>query len=62
MLKKISSCLLLLVVAASLSVRAAVIPAPPALGATGYILMDADSGQILVEKNSHEQLRQASLT
>ena len=62
MLKKISSYLLFLVVAASLSVQAAVIPAPPALGATGYILMDADSGQILVEKNSHEQLPPASLT
>ena len=62
MLKKISSYLLLVVVAASFNVQAAVIPAPPALGATGYILMDADSGQILVEKNSHEQLPPASLT
>jgi D-alanyl-D-alanine carboxypeptidase (penicillin-binding protein 5/6) len=51
-----------IVVVASLSVQAAVIPAPPTLGATGYILIDADSGQILVEKNSHEKLPPASLT
>jgi D-alanyl-D-alanine carboxypeptidase (penicillin-binding protein 5/6) len=62
MLKKIPSYLLFLVVAASLSVQAAVIPAPPALSATGYILIDADSGQVLVDKNSHEQLPPASLT
>lgn len=51
-----------IVVVTSLSVQAAVIPAPPTLGATGYILIDADSGQILVEKNSHEKLPPASLT
>ncbi|MFT4997788.1 MAG: D-alanyl-D-alanine carboxypeptidase (penicillin-binding protein 5/6) [Chitinophagales bacterium] len=62
MFKKIPSYLLFLVVVASLSAQAAVIPAPPALSATGYILIDADSGQILVDKNSHEQLPPASLT
>jgi D-alanyl-D-alanine carboxypeptidase (penicillin-binding protein 5/6) len=62
MLKKILSSLMPIVVMASLSVQAAVIPAPPTLGATGYILIDADSGQILVEKNSHEKLPPASLT
>lgn len=41
---------------------ASLIPAPPKLAATSYVLMDADSGQILVEKNSQEQLPPASLT
>jgi D-alanyl-D-alanine carboxypeptidase (penicillin-binding protein 5/6) len=62
MLKKILLSLMPIVVVTSLSVQAAVIPAPPTLGATGYILIDADSGQILVEKNSHEKLPPASLT
>jgi D-alanyl-D-alanine carboxypeptidase (penicillin-binding protein 5/6) len=62
MLKKILLSLMPIIVVTSLSVQAAVIPAPPTLGATGYILIDADSGQILVEKNSHEKLPPASLT
>ncbi len=39
-----------------------IIPAPPQLAATGYILMDADSGKVLVEDNADEQLPPASLT
>lgn len=41
---------------------AAMIPEPPAVDATGYLLMDARSGQILVEHNADERLPPASLT
>lgn len=39
-----------------------IIPAAPQLAATGYLLMDAETGQILVAENEHEQLPPASLT
>lgn len=41
---------------------APVIPAPPAVDASGYILMDAASGKVLVEHNADERLPPASLT
>ena len=40
----------------------AIIPAPPRLAAEGYLLMDADSGHVLVEHNSQQRLPPASLT
>ncbi|MBB3169274.1 D-alanyl-D-alanine carboxypeptidase family protein [Simiduia aestuariiviva] len=39
-----------------------IIPAPPQISSTGYILMDADTGKVLVEHNADEQLPPASLT
>ena len=39
-----------------------VIPAPPQLAATAYLLIDADTGKILVEKNADEPVPPASLT
>lgn len=39
-----------------------IIPAPPQLAATSYVLMDAETGQILVAHNEHEQMPPASLT
>ncbi len=39
-----------------------IIPAPPQLAATGYILIDADTGKVIVEKNADESLPPASLT
>jgi D-alanyl-D-alanine carboxypeptidase (penicillin-binding protein 5/6) len=39
-----------------------VIPAPPQLAATSYVLMDAASGQVLVENNGDQRLPPASLT
>lgn len=39
-----------------------IIPAAPQLAATSYLLMDAQTGQILVAHNEHEQLPPASLT
>ncbi|GGX90655.1 D-Ala-D-Ala carboxypeptidase [Litchfieldella qijiaojingensis] len=38
------------------------IPAPPQLAASSWILMDADSGKVLVEHNADERLPPASLT
>ncbi|WP_420592304.1 D-alanyl-D-alanine carboxypeptidase family protein [Bacterioplanoides sp.] len=50
-------------VSLSFSVSAAVIvPSAPQLDATAYVLMDADSGKILVEKNADKQIPPASLT
>ncbi|UTV29115.1 D-alanyl-D-alanine carboxypeptidase family protein [Photobacterium atrarenae] len=39
-----------------------IIPDPPSLGAKGYVLMDYHTGQVLAEKNAHDQLNPASLT
>lgn len=41
---------------------AVIVPQPPALDATAYILMDADSGRVLVEHNADQRLPPASLT
>lgn len=38
------------------------IPAPPQLAASAYILLDSASGKVLVEKNSDERVPPASLT
>jgi len=39
-----------------------IIPAPPQLAASSYLLLDAATGEVLVEYNSHEPLPPASLT
>ena len=39
-----------------------VIPAPPQLAATSYVLMDAASGNVLVESDGDKRLPPASLT
>ncbi|MFM2588001.1 serine hydrolase [Vibrio sp. TBV020] len=39
-----------------------IIPDPPSLGAKGYILIDYNTGEVLVEKNSDKKLNPASLT
>ena len=38
------------------------IPAAPQLQATGYLLIDATNGEVLVEQNADQQLPPASLT
>lgn len=48
--------------AASRLLSAPIIPAPPQLSAKAYLLMDAQTGQVLVAHNEHEQLPPASLT
>ncbi|THG79429.1 D-alanyl-D-alanine carboxypeptidase [Pseudomonas sp. A-1] len=39
-----------------------VVPAPPQLAAKAWLLMDADSGNVLVQQNADERLPPASLT
>jgi len=46
----------------SMNMNPLVTPTPPTLNAKAYILIDADSGKILAEKNSEEPLPPASLT
>ncbi|WP_086481324.1 D-alanyl-D-alanine carboxypeptidase family protein [Oceanospirillum sanctuarii] len=46
----------------SVTAQAALIPAPPKLAAKSYILIDADSGRILVNHNADKRLPPASLT
>lgn len=53
---------LMLVLSACLQAKPALIPSPPQVSAKSYILMDATSGEIIVEHNSSEQLPPASLT
>ncbi len=42
--------------------RQIIIPAPPQLAATAYLLIDANSGRILAEKNADKTLPPASIT
>jgi len=39
-----------------------IMPAPPKLSAKAYIMMDADTGNVIVEHNADEQMEPASLT
>jgi D-alanyl-D-alanine carboxypeptidase (penicillin-binding protein 5/6) len=48
--------------ASSVNANPLVTPTPPTLNAKAYILVDADSGKILAEKNSEDLLPPASLT
>ncbi|BES72629.1 D-alanyl-D-alanine carboxypeptidase family protein [Marinobacter nanhaiticus D15-8W] len=51
-----------LVATAAAQSQQVLIPSPPQIAASSYILMDAESGRIIVEGNSHERLPPASLT
>ncbi len=65
LIQRVSQRLLVVGVAGllSLNLQAQVmIPAPPQLAATSWILMDAHSGRILAEHNADERLAPASLT
>lgn len=39
-----------------------IIPAPPAINAKGYVVMDANSGKILAQKQMNKRMQPASLT
>lgn len=54
--------LLLSLVAGTVSAANPLIPAPPQIGASAYLLMDANSGEVLVQKNADQPLPPASLT
>lgn len=53
---------LLLTMMANLVWAAALVPQAPKLAANAYLLMDADSGHIIVEHNADEKVPPASLT
>lgn len=61
---KIANYLVILLLLNTTAVFAAppIIPAPPAVNAKSYLLIDAQSGKVLVEQNADEQLPPASLT
>ncbi|QSP96204.1 D-alanyl-D-alanine carboxypeptidase [Marinobacter salinisoli] len=56
------SVILILLMAANASAQAVLIPSPPQIAGSSYVLMDPKSGQIIMEENSHERLPPASLT
>ena len=58
----IVSLLAVLIVSASVSAAPAIIPRAPDIAATSYILIDATTGQVIIEKNSQEAVPPASLT
>ena len=58
----VSSILGLSILAVSVHAAPTLIPSPPSIAAKGYILMDANSGKVIIEKNADEQLEPASLT
>jgi len=62
MIKNFKSCLFLLVISSLVFSVNAIVPAAPDLSAKSYVLMDFDSGKILVENNADIPLPPASLT
>ncbi len=54
--------ILALLMAMPAAAQSVLIPSPPQIGASSYILMDPLSGRIIMEENSHERLPPASLT
>lgn len=62
MLLKIRSLVLFFVATVSLHIQAAVLPPPPQLAATAYVLMDASTGDIIAESGADGQFAPASLT
>jgi D-alanyl-D-alanine carboxypeptidase (penicillin-binding protein 5/6) len=62
-MKSLTAALLLFLTTFSLQTQSATpIPAPPKVAASGYLLMDFDSGRLLAEQNSEQRLEPASLT
>jgi len=59
-MQKLSALLLFLFAWTGLA--AAPVPAPPQLNASGYLLIDVDSGRVLAEHNADQRLEPASLT
>lgn len=62
-MRGLSLVMVLVMFASNLSFAApAIIPRPPEIAGTSYILMDAKTGHILIEENADEALPPASLT
>ncbi len=60
-LKNITAIVFLLLLTVT-QAAAGLVPSPPRLAASGYVLMDFQSGQVIAESNSTEQMEPASLT
>jgi len=60
--KKIIFFLFLLINHAQAQIASALIPSPPELSASSYLLIDANSGKIIIEHNPDKRLPPASLT
>ncbi|MFU8838133.1 MAG: D-alanyl-D-alanine carboxypeptidase family protein [Thiohalomonadaceae bacterium] len=58
----LSLSLLLLLIAGLAQANPSLIPSPPNLAASGYVLMDYHSGQIIAQSNAGQRLEPASLT
>lgn len=54
--------LVVLMPVVALAQQPLLIPSPPQIGASSYVLMDPRSGDVIMENNSHERLPPASLT
>ena len=63
-MKKLSSyCCILLLQFIALNIYAAnIVPQPPTISASNYLLLDAQSGQVLAEKGIDEKINPASIT
>ncbi|WP_113860943.1 D-alanyl-D-alanine carboxypeptidase family protein [Marinobacter pelagius] len=53
---------LALALAGKVMAQSVLIPSPPQIAGSSYVLMDPKSGSIIMEENSHERLPPASLT
>jgi D-alanyl-D-alanine carboxypeptidase (penicillin-binding protein 5/6) len=62
MMKKFLSAMLLAAASATGFAAAPGVPAPPAVQATGYILLDHDSGRVLAEQRADDRMEPASIT
>lgn len=62
MLKKLVLFFVICFTVSAVDARQVIIPAPPQLASTGYLLIDANTGKVLVEQNVDEKLPPASLT
>ncbi|MBB5212756.1 D-alanyl-D-alanine carboxypeptidase family protein [Microbulbifer hydrolyticus] len=62
MFKRLFACLLLIVSTSVAQADKPLIPAPPQLAATAYLLIDAHTGQVLVEHDADKKIPPASLT
>ncbi|WP_024461007.1 D-alanyl-D-alanine carboxypeptidase family protein [Marinimicrobium sp. LS-A18] len=62
MIRKLFSATVLMLLTLAVQAQQVIIPAPPSLAATAYLLMDADTGKVLVEHEADMVLPPASLT
>ena len=62
LLRQCAALFCVLAVAPQVAAQSQIIPRPPQVNASSYILMDAETGSILVEENADQPLPPASLT